>query len=186
MITMANESCQHIEPRRGSKLSQPFLMFLFRRFWYLLRHKGPTYIWYKLRLALSGKPKRAQAAIPDEVLNLQPGEWVQVKAEKEIVATLDPRGSLRGLVFMDEMRPYCGHAFRVHRRLERLFLEESREHRRLKNTVLLEGVMCGGAGIGCDRCCFLFWREAWLRRVPAVNTVSIASPADNGRGQLGL
>jgi hypothetical protein len=44
-------------------------------------------------------------------------------------------------------------------------LEGSGELRKLQNTVLLEGVMCDGI-FGCDRSCFQFWREAWLRRVP--------------------
>ncbi len=61
---------------------------------------------------------------------------------------------------------HCGRRFRVQRRLERMFLEESQQVRSLKHTVLLAGVHCGGDGIGCDRQCFYFWREAWLRRVP--------------------
>lgn len=43
-------------------------------------------------------------------------------------------------------------------------LENNGEIRKLKNTVLLDGVMCENL-YGCDRSCFHFWREAWLRRV---------------------
>jgi hypothetical protein len=105
------------------------------------------------------------AAIPAEVLNLQPGEFVEVRSAPEILATLDADSRLRGLAFLPEMLPYCGKRFRVFRRLEKLFLEESRQIRRTRNTVLLEGVMCDGKALGCDRSCFLFWREAWLKRV---------------------
>jgi hypothetical protein len=35
----------------------------------------------------------------------------------------------------------------------------------MKNTVLLDGAICDGWGGKCDRSCFFFWREAWLRRV---------------------
>jgi hypothetical protein len=40
-------------------------------------------------------------------------------------------------------------------------------------TVLLDGVMCDGTEHGgCDRSCFLFWREEWLKRVTPVGTLS--------------
>jgi hypothetical protein len=44
-------------------------------------------------------------------------------------------------------------------------LEHTGEFRRMKNTVLLDGVLCDGWGGACDRSCFFFWREAWLKRV---------------------
>lgn len=107
-----------------------------------------------------GSPARAF----DEVLGLQPGEWVQVKSEAQILATLDASGRHRGLAFLPEMSRYCGRRFRVFKRIERIFLEESKQIRTLRNTVLLEGAHCGGAGFGCDKACFLYWREAWLTR----------------------
>ena len=99
-----------------------------------------------------------------EVLGLQPGEWVQVKSEPEILATLDSAGRHRGLAYLDEMRRYSGRRYKVFKRVERIFLEESKQIRSLRNTVLLEGVHCGGAGFGCDKACLLYWREAWLTR----------------------
>lgn len=57
-------------------------------------------------------------------------------------------------------------------------LETNGELRKMKNTVLLEGAMCDGKAFsGCDRSCFHFWREVWLRRVPET-----ADPEDR-RGQ---
>lgn len=103
---------------------------------------------------------------PEEVLDLQPGELVEVRSEEEILATLDQRGRQRGLSWMPTMRRFCGRRFRVFKRLGPIVLESTGEHREIKNTVLLEGVMCDGDGFyGCTRSCFHFWREAWLRRV---------------------
>lgn len=102
----------------------------------------------------------------DEVLNLQPGEWVEVKSEKEILAMLDEKGDYKGLRWMCNMRKFCGKRYRVLKRLETMLLESSGKYRQVKNTVLLEGVICDGQDwFGCDRSCFHFWREIWLRRV---------------------
>jgi hypothetical protein len=102
----------------------------------------------------------------DEVLDLQPGELVEVKSEEEIKRTVDGAGRHRGLTFTAEMREYCGRQFRVFKRVRKICLEGiPGEMRQLKNTVILEGVICNGGSRGCDRSCFLFWREAWLRRV---------------------
>jgi hypothetical protein len=109
-------------------------------------------------------------AIEGLILNLQPGELVEVKGLEEILMTLDRAGKLSGLVFTPEMRKHCNKQYRVFKRLELMFDEYHKSQRRVKNTVLLEGVVCAGAGLGCDRCCFLYWREAWLRRVNKVET----------------
>ena len=98
------------------------------------------------------------------VLNLQPGELVEVRSEEEILATLDKRGNFQGMTFLPEMRQFCGKKFRVFKRLERMIVE-GKGMRRIKNTVLLEGVICNGeAHWGCDRSCFCMWREVWLKR----------------------
>jgi len=100
-------------------------------------------------------------------LGLQPGDLVRVKPIEQILATLNQKRRCRGLLWMTGMRKYCGKQYRVRRRVERIMLETNGELRTMKDTVLLEGVMCDGAAFGgCDRCCFHFWREAWLERVP--------------------
>ena len=67
---------------------------------------------------------------------------------------------------MCNMWKFCGKRFKVYKRLERILLESNGEYRTVKNTVLLEGVVCDGQEFyGCDRSCFHFWKEAWLRRV---------------------
>ena len=109
------------------------------------------------------KTKKSQY---DEVLNLKPGELVEVKSEREILATLDAGGKNRGLLWMRGMKDYCGKTYRVLRRVETILLESNGKLRKMRNTVLLEGVMCDGSEFyGCDRSCFQYWREVWLRRV---------------------
>ena len=98
---------------------------------------------------------------------LKVGEWVEVRSAKEIFSTLDAHGKLRGLAFNPEMVKFCGKRFRVYKRLERIILESKGELRKVRTpTVMLEGVFCDGSSHGgCDRSCFCFWREPWLKRV---------------------
>jgi hypothetical protein len=100
------------------------------------------------------------------VLNLRPGEWVEVRSLKEIFGTLDAQGKLSGLRFNREMARFCGQRFRVYKRLSKMIIETTGELRKIRTpTVMLEGVFCdGSAHAGCDRSCFCFWREAWLKR----------------------
>ena len=99
-------------------------------------------------------------------LNLNIGDYVEVRSAKEILATLDSKGKLRGLTFTPEMMKFCGRRFRVYKKLNRIILEATGELRQIKSpTVLLEGVFCDGqAHARCDRSCFCFWREKWLTR----------------------
>jgi hypothetical protein len=109
-----------------------------------------------------------QARTPDESLNLQPGEWVQVKTKEEIRETLNKHGMNRGLKFTLDMVPHCGKTYRVLRRLENMIDEPSRELIHLKNTVILEDLICKGCGEingGCPRENYNFLREVWLKRV---------------------
>ena len=106
-----------------------------------------------------------QLSREQEVLDLKPGDWVEVKPLQDILLTLDSEGKLRGLAFLPGMQPFCGKRFKVLKRMETLYQEESGRVRRLKNTVLLADVQCDWLLMKCDRSCFLFWREAWLQRV---------------------
>jgi hypothetical protein len=130
--------------------------------------------WFKLFLdGSSDGPQQVlqQGGAEDysHVLRLQPGEIVEVKSEEEVRRTLDATGKNRGLGFMPEMWDYCGRQSRVMKRVEKICLENvPRTVRRVENTVILEGAFCRGSGIGCDRACFYFWRECWLRRVSSV------------------
>jgi hypothetical protein len=103
-----------------------------------------------------------------EILNLNQGEWVQVRSLDKIFATLDEKGNYRGLFFMPEMAKFCGKKFKVFKKVEKITIESTGEMRKLISpTVFLEGVFCdGGFHEGCDRSCLCFWREVWLTRVP--------------------
>ena len=102
-----------------------------------------------------------------DVLNLEPGELVEVRPVEEILALLDNNRKYKGLLWMTGMRKFCGKRYRVLKRVDKILLESNGELRKMRNTVLLDGVMCDGDEFsGCNRLCFHFWREAWLRRIP--------------------
>ncbi|MGE5293713.1 MAG: hypothetical protein ACM3VT_02700 [Solirubrobacterales bacterium] len=64
------------------------------------------------------------------------------------------------------MARFCRKRYRVRKRIETMMLETTGELRKVRNTVLLEDVTCEDL-YGCDRSCYHYWREAWLRRAPA-------------------
>ena len=99
-------------------------------------------------------------------LDLQPGELVEVRSRAEIEATLDDKGTLRGLRFGAEMLPYCGRRARVLARVERIIDEKTGRMLRLRDCIILEDVWCQGTFRAlCRRKIYTYWREAWLRRV---------------------
>jgi len=99
------------------------------------------------------------------ILNLKPGEKVEVLSKKEILSTLDESGRYQRLGVMPEMFKFCGKKFKVLKRIDRMMVE-GKGMRKIKNTVILEGVFCDGeAHGGCQRTCFICWREGWLKRV---------------------
>jgi hypothetical protein len=111
---------------------------------------------------------RTEEAPVDQVLDLRVGEIVEVRSEAEIMATLDSRGELESLPFMPEMLQFCGRRFRV----DKLAVKAcdtigSTGMYRMRNAVHLAGLRCDGqAHGGCQTGCLIFWKEAWLRRVP--------------------
>ncbi|MBL9123418.1 MAG: hypothetical protein JNG90_07275 [Planctomycetaceae bacterium] len=98
-------------------------------------------------------------------LGLRPGDWVEVRSQEEILATLDDRGSLDGLVFMPEMLDFCGRRLQVASRSDKTCdTIDMTGMLRMENTVHLRGSRCGGgAHGGCQAACLLYWKEAWLR-----------------------
>jgi glycosyltransferase involved in cell wall biosynthesis len=121
-----------------------------------------------------GRPDRGlavqtQEAPMDQVLNLRVGEIVEVRSEAEILATLDGRAELESLPFMPEMLQFCGRRFRVDKLAVKLCDTVGWTGMyRMRNAVHLAGVRCDGqAHGGCQAGCLIYWKEAWLRRVPA-------------------
>lgn len=122
------------------------------------------------KVFLRGKrayPETYIKGIGGEVLNLRPGELVQVRSKEEIFSTLNERGRNKGLYFMPEMLKFCDKKFKVFKKVEKIRLESNGELRKLKTpSIFLEGVLCDGEfNYGCERSCFLYWREDWLKRV---------------------
>lgn len=109
-----------------------------------------------------------QLPIPAGGRELRRGDIVRIKSAPEILATLDAAGRLDGMPFMPEMLQHCGRSARVHRRADKTCdTIGPGEHRRLRRTVHLEGLRCGGeAHGGCQAACLMFWNEAWLERMP--------------------
>ncbi len=124
------------------------------------------------------------------VLNLKVGDWIEVRSQEEILATLDQDGRLEHLPFMPEMLQYCGQRFRVFKRADKTCdYILSWSIRRMKDAVHLEGIRCDGTGHdGCQAGCLIFWKEAWLKRTGNSNDVvpaeslrrAVASPTSAG------
>lgn len=96
------------------------------------------------------------------------GDRVVVRSVEEIRSTLDGNGRCRGLSFMPDMERYCGGSFLVRKRVRAIFDERAWRMLKIKNTVLLDDCICEGRGMygqeGCDRCCYYFWKEDWLKK----------------------
>jgi hypothetical protein len=104
-----------------------------------------------------------------EKIDLKPGEWVEVRSESEILATLDDQGALDGVPFMPEMLAHCGRRYQVYKRADKTCDTVTWTGvRRMERTVHLKMLRCDGSGHGgCQAACLLFWKEAWLQRSAA-------------------
>jgi hypothetical protein len=103
---------------------------------------------------------------PVQSLNLRAGEKVRVKSEVEILKTLDKKGRNRGMVFTGDMFAFSGREFVVKCRTDKMIHESSGKMVEMKDTVILEDVVCKGqCRVGCARSLYHFWREIWLERV---------------------
>lgn len=120
-------------------------------------------------------------------LALHAGEVVEIRSREEIFATLDSKGELDFLPFMPEMESLCGQQARVFRRVDKIFdWITSSGLRRMRDTVILEGLRCDGSSHGgCQADCPFLWKEAWLRRASAKGINSVAQQSSKC-GQLDL
>jgi hypothetical protein len=121
-------------------------------------------------------------------LNLRAGELVEIRSEREILATLDAEGRLDGLPFMPEMLEHCGKRFRVFKSAHKTCDTAGRTGgRRMDRAVHLENLRCGGeAHGGCQAACLMFWKEAWLRRVDQPAPAAPEALADGPCTRAGL
>jgi hypothetical protein len=151
------------EIRSGNVTIRRFMRVGARALWGSVGHR----LGFKAALPLRVAGKNA---VKGDRLNLQPGEWVQVKSPDEIGLTLDDTGRNRGLAFTAEMVPSCGKVFKVKDRISHIVDERSGKMLHFKNDcIVLEGSICTGDYAPgrwfCARDGYPFWREAWLRRV---------------------
>ncbi len=177
------ECCQsNFDDLLEATLPDPRLALWLRRYWWRLKRN----LWHLSILGVSGYRSRAfpstqskniinaenkeakSSGTSSASLHLQPGDYVEVRPLKEIFATLDRDDKLNGMRFNKEMAKFSGYRFKVYRKLDKMVSEGDGRLLKVKTpTVLLEGAFCDGKAHGkCDRYCFAFWREAWLKKLP--------------------
>jgi len=109
---------------------------------------------------------RSSSTGRSKALNLNAGDWVEVRSKEEILATLDERGRLENFSFMPEMLVHCGKRFQVyksaHKTCDTVFPVRGRK---VNRAVHLETRCDGSAHGGCQAGCLLFWKEDWLKPV---------------------
>jgi hypothetical protein len=98
------------------------------------------------------------------VVEVSPGQLVEVRTKNEIMPTLSPENRNRGMWFDPEMVPYCGTRARVERHVQRIIDESTGKMIKLNDCVVLENVVCQGIYHRfCKRGIPQYWRSAWLR-----------------------
>jgi hypothetical protein len=116
------------------------------------------------------KSKTVLAGDTSSEHGLVEGNWVEVRSLDEIRSTLDANNRCKGLEFMQGMEQYCGRHLRVRKKVRAIFDERAWRMLSIRNTFLLEDCICDGRGMhdkeGCDRCCFYFWKDSWLKKLP--------------------
>ena len=130
---------------------------------------GEWFFWRIRKILLGPYARGSQNPTPSGSLNLRAGERVEIKPLVNISETLDKKAYNRGLYFTPAMGSLCGKQHRVDRKIEKIIVDGTGEMRQLRNTVFLEGSLCGCACVafgGCPRGQFAYWREIWLRRAP--------------------
>ena len=128
--------------------------------------------------ALTGRPSPYKdgliphgTATPSELLNLERGEWVEVRSHDDIRRTTTTQNFNRGMRFDPEMAQFCGRRFRVDRRVDRLIDEKTGRMMVMKSPcIVLDGVVCSSEysekRVFCPRAIPPYFREIWLRRAP--------------------
>lgn len=96
--------------------------------------------------------------------NISLNDLVEIRPQKEILASLTKSGKNHGLAFSAEMLTFCGKQYRVLDKIDRMIDEETGKMKELKNACLiLESVTCRGNCTLCPRAKFHFWRNEWLK-----------------------
>jgi hypothetical protein len=145
---------------------------------------GPAMRWLYDKLSpLWGGPKwpRTPGLIPEGSptpaanLNLQPGEWVRVKSQEEILKMVTTDNKNRGMFWDAELVPYCGGTYQVLRRVNKLIDEKTGKMMDMKTAcIVLDSVVCQARYSPyrylCPKEMYPYWREIWLERVEVPNS----------------
>ena len=99
--------------------------------------------------------------------HVKTGDVVSVLSHDEILQTLDENNCCEGLVFMQNMKQFCGRDYQVLKQVKWIYDEKCKKMQYCKDVVALDGPVCEGKGMlrgrDCDRCCTLLWKTAWLK-----------------------
>lgn len=114
------------------------------------------------------RERRDGVPAPGRPSRFAEGDWVRVKDEAMVRATLDDRDRHRGLWFTGSQWSFCGGVYQVERVVRRM-VDDHYRVRRLSGTVALAGATCHGADgtQGCGMDCALLFRDEWLEPAPA-------------------
>jgi hypothetical protein len=121
------------------------------------------------------------------IAKLRPGDWVEVRGKEEILQTLDKNGQLERMPFMPQMFEYCGQRLRVGKRAHKTCDTVTGDYkgRKMNRAVHLEGIRCDGrAYSGCQAACLIYWKEAWLKKVPGPHSSEIATLNQEPRDRI--
>ncbi len=169
-------------------LREMFSPFLFRAYERLVRTRlgatglpqGVYDLFQRLRGGIPYPHRRGRVPAGQKTpvgtrLDLKPGELVRVKSFTAILDTLNSESRNRGLLFSQEMVPYCGLTFRVRSRVSRIIDEKTGKMLKFGNDcIILEDVICRGSYNGgqifCPRGNYPYWRELWLERVTSTDS----------------
>jgi hypothetical protein len=132
--------------------------------------------WMHLRLSGRASPSsngQVQDGTPTPTgrLNLKPGEYVRIKDQTEIEASINQDGEDQGFNFdPEEMAPYCGLVVRVRKPVGKFIEERTGKMLSMEPPrVTLDGVVCraeyASCRLNCPRAGLSQWRETWLERV---------------------
>jgi hypothetical protein len=161
----------------GYALSTLFLSWVFNLRKLPIGHRASVWLYQQVHKLVRGEPDpHLRGTIPtgdptpDERLNLQVGEVVEIRSKAEIEQTVNRRNRNRGLAIDEEMTTFCGGRYRVTTRVDRIINEQTGEMMEFKNPcIVLDGVFCKGEysakRIMCPRRITAYWREIWLKRV---------------------
>jgi hypothetical protein len=146
-------------------------------------HRASVWLYQRVHKLVRGQPDPHLRGViptgdptPDERLNLQVGDMVEIRSKADIEQTVNRRNRNRGLAIDEEMTTYCGGRYRVTTRVDRIINEQTGEMMEFKNPcIVLDGVFCKGEysakRIMCPRRITAYWREIWLKRVDSGGAV---------------